>query len=348
MKILHLCPLWFPVAKNSKGGIETLLPGLLAALEAQGVENTIIASGDSDTVARLIPAVDVNIWDQMEAGAAWEYDGYIQHAVLMALEMAEGFDVVHSHVGWPAYVLSSVPGIGEKILHTQHNPVTRDLQWFVLRHPDMWFSAVSESQARGLRQQGAARCTVIPSGIDVTSFTFQPHRGDGLLFLGRIEEEKGPDIAIRVARELDRPLTLAGPAVDGEYFTEVIEPLLDDQIRYLGVVDHAHKNELLGRAACVLMPTIVEEGFGMVALEAGSCGTPVVALASGALPEVVEQGITGYLGDSQAELAGLASRAEELDRSRIRRRVAERFGLAAVAERYCGLYDAIAGRVRVT
>jgi glycosyltransferase involved in cell wall biosynthesis len=343
MKVLHVCPLWFPVVEDSPGGIETYLPALLPTLEALGCDNTLLASADSSPPGgRVVPVVDRNVWRGMEIGAVWEYGHYLHHELLMVVERASDFDVIHSHIGCDAYVLSGIPGIRERLLHTQHNPVTRDYEWFVRRHGDLLISAVSEFQARKLREQGARRCRVIPNGIVVDKFTYQAGPGEGLLYLGRMEQQKGPDLAVQVARELQLPLTLAGPMTRDVYFDAYIRPWLDDQIRYVGVADHSRKNELLGSAACVLMPSRWEEPFGLVALEAAACGTPVVALANGALPELIEQGVTGYVTAEEGELAALVRGALELDRSGIREWMEPRFGMSAVARQYVELYEEIA------
>jgi glycosyltransferase involved in cell wall biosynthesis len=342
MRILHLAPLWWPVSQDAYGGIETFLYELIVALEELGCQNTLIASGDSRTPAELVSVVPLNLYAQMEVGTAAEYGYYEQHQLQLALEVAEDYDVVHSHLGWGAYVLSSVPGLQARVLHTQHNPVYRDQKWFFLQHPDTWISTVSEYQARELWQQGATRCHAIHNGINLVTLTFQPHSGEGLVFLGRMEEKKGPDLAVQVAQSLDRPLILAGPIVDEEFFEHTIKPLLNDQIRYVGTVNHRQKSELLGRAACVLMPSRWEEPFGVVAIEAMACGTPVVALASGALPEIIEPGLTGYLSENVEELADLATRAAKLDRFAIRARTAARFDMPIIAERYRQLYTQVA------
>src|SRR5918997_1363201 len=302
MKILHLAPLWFPVSQDSHGGIETFLSGLIASLEKLGCRNTLIASGDSHTVAELVSVVPLNLYAQMQVGTAAEYAYYEQHQLLLALELAADYDVVHSHLGWGAYVLSGVPGLQARVLHTQHNPVYQDQEWFIHRHPDLWISTVSKCLARKFWQQGATRCHVVQNGIKMATLTFQPHSGEGLLFLGRIEEKKGPDLAVQVARALGRPLILAGPVVDEEFFDRAIRPFLNGQIRYVGVVNHRQKTELFGQAACVLMPSRWEEPFGLVSIEAMACGTPVVALGNGALPEVVEPGRTGYVAEDDAQL----------------------------------------------
>jgi glycosyltransferase involved in cell wall biosynthesis len=154
---------------------------------------------------------------------------YEQHQLLLALQRASEFDVVHSHVGWGGYALSGALS-RPPVLHTQHNPVYGDQEWFVFEHPDLWYSTVSQFQARKFERCGATRCHVIHNGIDVSRFTFQPHGSDGLLFVGRMEEEKGPDLAVQVARALGRPLTLAGPIIDEEFFDQAI-PKRADPIR---------------------------------------------------------------------------------------------------------------------
>ena len=341
MRVLHLAPLWFPVARDSFGGIETFLAGLITALERLGCENTLIASGDSRTPAKLVPVAPLNLYTAMETGLAAEYVYYEQHQLLLALERASDFDVVHSHIGWGGYVLSGVPGLQTRVLHTQHIPVSGDQGWFIGQRSSMWFSTVSDFQARKLRQHGATRCQVINNGIDVEAFTFQAHGGEGLLFLGRMEREKGPDLAVQVARTLNRPLILAGPMIDGEFFDHAIKPLLNDQIQYIGVVDHREKDVLLGQAACLLMPSRCDEAWGMVSLEALACGTPVVALANGGLPEIIEPGLTGYVTRDERALPTLVTQAVKLDRAAIRARVTARFDFRAVADKYRQLYTQI-------
>ncbi|MEI6084343.1 MAG: glycosyltransferase [Verrucomicrobiota bacterium] len=334
MKILHLGPLWFPVSRDAAGGRETWLAGLIGALEKLGCRNTLLAAGDSVTPAELVPVVERNLVALMKEGTAWEAAYYQEHQLMLALERVAEFDIVHSHLSPGVF---SFPG---RVLHTQHTPVWGDFQWFVKKHPNLWINAVSEYQAQRIRDAGAQRVSVIHNGIDVESFTFHA-RGTGLAFLGRIESGKGPDLAVQVAQQLNLPLTLAGPIVDNELFEKSIQPHLGEQIRYIGVVNHTQKNELLGGAAVALLPFRGAEGFGLVSIEAMACGTPVVALANGALPEVVEPGVTGYLTHNEAELGKLTLAALQLDRRTIRARVASRFDMSVVAKRYLNLYEQI-------
>jgi glycosyltransferase involved in cell wall biosynthesis len=315
-------------------------------LEKLGCRNTLIASGDSRTEAELVPVILRNVCDQMEAGTIWEYAGYELHQLLLALGRADEFDVIHSHLGWGGYLLSSFPQVRPRVIHTHHNAVTHDLEWFVHRHPDLLFTTVSEFQARKLREQGVSRCHVIHNGIDNSSFEFHPEGGEGLFFIGRMEEDKDPVLAIEVARALGRPLTLAGPIVEQEWFDEHIRPRLGEQVRYIGKVDHGRKNELFGRAGCVLVTSKWEEPFGLVAIEAMACGAPVVALNKGAMPEIIESGLTGYLARDEEEMASLVPRAMELDRAAIRARVESRFDISAVARNYHRLYERIVRSAR--
>jgi glycosyltransferase involved in cell wall biosynthesis len=344
--VLHLCPLWYPIARDAPGGIETFLAQLLEALRNRGCEATIIATGDSRVEADLVAAIPLGLHGQMKAGAVWEYGYYEQDQLRLALEHAPEFDLVHSHIGPGGYLLSGIPELQERVLHTIHTPVYGDQQWFVRRHPDDWYSTVSEHQAQKLRQAGATRCRAIHNGIDVAQFTFRSRGGDGLLFVGRMEAVKGPDVAVRVARALGRPLTVAGPIVEQDFFERTIVPFLDDRIRYVGVVDHRGKDALFGEAACALLPFSGEEPFGLVAIEAMACGTPVVALARGSLPEIVEPGLSGYLARDEAGLADLLPQAVALDRGAIREQATSRFDISMVAERYLQLYQEIIASVR--
>ena len=344
MRVLHLAPLWYPTSTDSFGGIETYLPALIDALAHLGCEQALLAPGDSHTRAELIPACESNIGELMDTYEAWEMLPYEQHQMTLALGLAADFDVLHSHVGWGAFALSDIDAIGDRVLHTLHNDVTPDLIWYLQRHPDLRLAVVSEFQLAQVRVTGARRCTVVPNGISVDRFPFSA-AGDGTLaFLGRMEAAKGPDLAIDVARALDRSLVLAGLVTDDDFFAERIEPQLDERIRYVGVLDHDAKCELLGQAGCTLMPSRWEEPFGLVALESQACGTPVVALGNGGLQEVIEPGITGFVADGEEALVPLVTQASGLDRHAVRRRVTERFDVRSAARRYLALYEEIARR----
>ena len=339
MRVLQLCPLWYPIAEAAPGGIETFLSALLRALAERGCQVSALASGDSEVAAELIPVVESNLYEQMGRGTAWEYEYYEQRELLMALERAPEFDVVHSHVGPAAFVLSGVQGIGERVLHTHHRQVSDDLRRLFDATPALCLTTVSRHQAAKLGPAAASRCAVVPNGIDVARFPFEAARGEGLAYLGRIEPEKGTDLAVAVARKLGERLTIAGPIVDEGFFDSEIRPALDGTIEYAGVLDHEDKTKLLAASSCTLMPSRWEEPFGLVAIESMAYGTPVVGLASGALPELVDDDVTGFTVADAGELSLLVERARSLDRAGVRARVKERFDIGAVAEAYMRLYE---------
>jgi glycosyltransferase involved in cell wall biosynthesis len=343
VRVLHLTPLWYHTSEDSFGGIETYVPALIEALAGLGCEQTLLASGDSRTKADLVPVCEHNIGELMDAGTAWEIGPYEQHQLTLADELAADFDVIHSHLGWGGFVLSKMPSAAGRVLHTLHNEITPDVIWYVRRHPELRMTVVSRFQHQKLREAGGRHCDVVPNGIVVDRFPFSREHDGTLAFLGRIEPAKGPDLAIEVARSLGRALVLAGVITDERFFAERIEPALGDGIRYAGILDHSGKCALLADAGCTLMPSRWEEPFGLVALESQACGTPVVALRNGGLPEVIEPGVTGFLATREDRLSGLVTDALRLDRDTIRSRVSVRFGIHPVANRYLSLYEEIAG-----
>lgn len=341
MKVLQVCPLWFPIAQDSPGGIETFLYQLILPLGDLGCEITLCASGDSRADASLVPGMPKSLCGEIADGNASEYIYYEQHQLKLIMEVASAFDIVHCHIGPPAYVLSDMPSLQSRVLHTIHTPVYQDLEWFVRQHPDMWLSTVSEYQAEKLRRQGAGHCQSIPNGIDMSQFMFQDRTGDTLVFVGRMEHVKGPDLAVQAARMLDRALLLAGPILEPEFFRNDIEPYLNDQICYVGTIDHAQKNRLFGQAACAILPFRRAEPFGMVSIEAMACGTPVVSLANGALPEIIDCGLTGYLCKDEQSLPLMIEEATKLDRAAIRKRAENCFDISQVAQKYYRYYEKI-------
>jgi glycosyltransferase involved in cell wall biosynthesis len=340
LRILHMAPLWHPIKRDSHGGIETLLFELIGNLDRLGFKNSLIASGDSETSASLIPAVEKSLVQQMREGTAFEYCWSEQEQLCLALEHQNDFDIIHSHLTPGAYWLSSISDLKNRVLHTLHSTIHNEIKGFFQRRPDAWLSTVSSYQLQELGGP-AQRRRLVQNGLSVNRFTYNPDPTDGLFFMGRIEPQKGPDLAVSVARSLNAQLDLAGPVLDRALFASSIEPYLDGNIRYLGSLNHDQKNERLGSARCVLMPSRWKEPFGLVAIEAMACGTPVVALANGALPEIVEQGVTGYVSDDPKDLPRLVEAASCLDRSAIRQRAIERFDIAETAAGYARLYDDI-------
>jgi glycosyltransferase involved in cell wall biosynthesis len=194
--------------------------------------------------------------------------------------------------------------------------------------------------------RGGEFAGVAYNAVDVHSFPFQSEKGDYLLFLSRISPEKGPEIAVEVARRTGRRLIIAGKVdvVDREFFADVVEPLIDGhQIIFKGEADAKMKRDLYRSAACVLMPITWDEPFGLVIAEAMSCGTPVVVFARGAAPEIVEHGETGFLVNDVDEMVDAVGRLRTIDPAYCRARMEQRFDAPVMARRYVDIYESVLG-----
>jgi glycosyltransferase involved in cell wall biosynthesis len=207
--------------------------------------------------------------------------------------------------------------------------------------PQACVTAVSRHQWSGFPQFRPA--TVIPHGLDPVDFPFCDKPDDYLLYLGRFVSGKGPLHAINIARELGVRLILAGPG--NAYFRETIRPRIDDRfVEYAGYVSGQRKAELLGRARALLYPIQHPEGFGLVLIEAMLCGTPVVAMNIGAVPEIVEHGVTGFCAPTLDDFSRFVPKSFELPRLPIRRHAQARFSVERMASDYLQLYQKVAGR----
>jgi glycosyltransferase involved in cell wall biosynthesis len=206
--------------------------------------------------------------------------------------------------------------------------------------PDACVTAVSDYQWSAYPHLRPA--AVIPHGVDPEQFTATDQAQDYLCYLGRFTPGKGPLQAIATARALGLRLVLAGPP--DAYYREHVAPLVDGrQVQYAGYVSGRARNQLLGGARALLYPLQKPEPFGLVQVEAMMCGTPVVALRRGAVPEIIEEGVTGYSADTGEEFAGQVLRSFTLDRRRVRRRAEQRFSARHMARQYGDLYQRIAG-----
>ena len=189
------------------------------------------------------------------------------------------------------------------------------------------------------------------NGVPLATYEYRPEPGPDapLVFLGRVEEIKGAHLAIEIAKRAGVPLVIAGNVAPEhrKWFDKSIVPHLDgESVTYVGSVDDAQKNELLGRARALLMPILWEEPFGIVMAEAMACGTPVLGFARGAVPEVIEHGITGFVSDDLDGLVGGVGRLNEIDRAACRARVERLFSDAAITEAYLAVYrDMLAAHV---
>ena len=323
------------------GGTELVVSELVNGLVLRGHEVVLFATGDSRVPCELRSRFPGPIWppDPLTemTYAAW--------AVQTIRRAQRRFDIVHAHV--PA-LLPFAPLLGRvPVVYTLHHDRDERLAQLYADLPaGVHYVTISRRQASLFPELPQGR--VVHHGLNPDAYPFGGSGGGHLAFLGRFSEVKGPDIAIAVAGRLGRPLHMGGtPHDEDEAFArDVLAPLLEEShVRNLGELGHARKVEMLAGADALLFPIRWEEPFGLVMIEAMLCGTPVVAFRGGAVAEVVEHGVTGFVARDEDEMVRLVrDEVPRLDRRRVRARAVERFSCAQMVDSYVDVYaDAIAG-----
>jgi glycosyltransferase involved in cell wall biosynthesis len=338
MKIAQVSPLYESVPPKGYGGTERVISYLTEELVQQGHDVTLFASGDSVTSARLISASEQNLRQDMMKPA-----GYAYHAIQLGqvAELAHTFDVIHFHTDF-----AQLP-VG-KLLHTPHLTTLHgrlDLPY--LTHLYQHFNrmpliSISDSQREPL--PWANWCDTIPHGLPADLYSLQEEPGSYFLFLGRVSPEKRVDRAIDIAQQCGVPLYIGAKidAIDEAYFNACVKPLLSDPlVRFLGEVTQQEKRELLEHASALLFPIDWPEPFGLVMIEAFCCGTPVIAYRHGSVPEVMEDGVTGFVVSNQDEAVRAARNIGKIDRRRCREVFERRFTAAHMAENYLRAYQRV-------
>ena len=336
MRVAVLSPVWFPVPPAGYGGIEWIVSLLADGLVDDGHEVTLFASGDSYTKARL-ESVYPEAPSEWIGHTFWE----LRHAV-SCLGRYGDFDVISDHTGLLGLALGSMGPI--PLAHTVHGPLSGEpgalYEQIVAMVPHAALIAVSDEQRRPKPDlPWVATC---PNALDLSVYPFAPERGDYLLFVGRMTADKGAHRAIAVAIERGLPLKLAGKCrepLEQQYFDELVRPHLSDRIEYVGEVTHGEKVELLQHARATLFPIEWDEPFGLVMIESMACGTPVIATRFGAVPEVIDDGVTGVIVPTWREMGDALERADAIDALAQRRAVEERFSPARMVADYVAAYE---------
>lgn len=339
MKIAQIAPLWERVPPPAYGGIELIVGLLTDELVARGHEVTLFASGDSLTSAklesihpqalRLDPSIkEPSIYEMLQLANVYERSGE--------------FDLIHSHMGCVALPYSKLTQT--PTLHTLHGIFTPDNEKMFTHAKSQPYVSISNAQRE--TRLGLNHIATVYNSIDVSAHHFFPVADEPayMAFLGRISPEKGTHLAIEIAKATGIPLKMAGKVdpFDVEYFEEQIKPQIDGKlIQFLGEADHFMKNELMGRAFVTLFPITWREPFGLVTIESMAAGTPVIAMNLGSVPEVVADGVSGYICNTVAECIEAVAKVPALDRTACREYVAQRFGVEQMAAGYEAVYQQI-------
>lgn len=326
-----------PVPPRLYGGAERLIDMLIRGMVKRGHRVTLFAHPDSSTPATLVPYPGLSSLSRAST---------LRNMMTVSSSVLRGdFDIVHSF-GRIAYLLPVLPLTRLPKLMTYQREVTpRSVRWgHRLSRGSLHFSAISRHMIVGFEKLATWYQVYNGVPIDVYDFVRVVADDSPLVFLGRIEHIKGTHLAIEIAKRSGRRLVIAGnvPATEKEYFQTQVQPHIDgDRISYVGPVDDVQKNALMGSAAAFLMPILWEEPFGLVMAEAMACGTPVLGLRRGAVPEIVDDGVTGFVRDDIQALVDCVPRLHELDRSACRRVAEQRFSDDAIVEAYLAVYRKI-------
>ncbi|MDD2353331.1 MAG: glycosyltransferase family 4 protein [Atribacterota bacterium] len=336
MRIAQVSPLYESVPPKYYGGTERVVSYLTEELCKQGHEVTLFASGDSVTSAHLLTPcrrslrLDKNCIDQMA------------HHILMlekVFQQADDFDIVHFHIDYLHFPLSRRQSlVGVTTLHGRLD--IPDLIPLYQEFKEMPVVSISNAQREPV--YWANWQATVYHGLPENLYKFYPEHGSYFAFLGRISPEKRVDRAIEIAKRVGIPLKIAAKVdrVNQDYYEGVIEPLLRDPlVEYIGEIGEGEKEEFLGKAYALLFPIDWPEPFGLVMIEAMACGTPIIAYRHGSVPEVMEEGHTGFIVTGLEDAIDAARRIPELSRKRCREIFEQRFTATRMAQDYLTLYE---------
>ncbi len=336
MRIAQVAPLYESVPPKYYGGTERVVSYLTEELVRQGHDVTLFASGDSETKAHLVAACRRSL--RMDKHCV---DRLAHHMLMLenVVQRAAEFDIVHFHTDYLHFPLSR----REQITHvtTLHGRLDLpDLVPLYQEFREMPVISISNGQREPL--PWANWQATVYHGLPADMYQFRDKTGTYLAFLGRVSPEKRVDRAIEIAKQVGIPLKLAAKVdrVDKDYFETVVEPLLRHPfVKFVGEIGEGEKEEFLSNAYALLFPIDWPEPFGLVIIEAMACGTPVIAYRGGAVPEVMEEGHTGFIVEGLEDAVDAVRRVPELSRKRCREVFDHRFTAARMAHGYVQVYE---------
>lgn len=330
MRVAMLSPIAWRTPPRHYGPWERSVSLLTEGLAARGVDVTLFATADSLTRGRLRavckagyaedPSVNAKVWECLHIAAVFE--------------AAAEFDLIHNHFDFLPLTYS---GLVETPVVTTIHGFSSPAILPVYKKYNGRVHYVSISRAD--RSPELDYIATVHHGIDLGEFTFSDRPGEYLLFFGRIHPDKGAHAAVQIARRTGRRLVLAGIIQDREYYEREVEPHLDgDRVKYAGSVGPLERDRLLGGAYAMLHPIGFDEPFGLSVVEALACGTPVVAFDRGSMPELINEGETGFLVPGVEEAAAAVEKVRSIDRVRCRREVERRFSVGRMVDDYLRVY----------
>jgi glycosyltransferase involved in cell wall biosynthesis len=338
LRIAQVAPLYESVPPKLYGGTERVVSYLTEALVEAGHEVTLFASGDSETSARLVPCCEKSLRLNNHACS----DQLAHHFVMLeeVLERADQFDIVHFHVDYMHFPLSKLSGLVH--VSTLHGRLdSPDLVPLYRKYKNMPLTSISLAQRKPL--PWANWTGNVYHGLPEGLLPMGDGCGGYLAFLGRISPEKRVDRAIEIAKKLNMPLKIAAKVdpVDRPYYEREIKPLLNaPNVEFIGEINEQQKGEFLGNAYAYLFPINWPEPFGLTMIESMACGTPTIAFRCGSVPEVITNGVSGFIVDNTDEAVNAVQQAATLDRAACRAEFMKRFSAPKMALQYVKLYEA--------
>lgn len=341
MKIAEIAPVLESVPPRLYGGTERVVSYLTEELVRLGHDVTLFASGDSVTGAKLVPLTERALWHDPQIANTWPHQVMAFDEVL---RRADEFDVLHFHTELLQFPMLG-PELRRRSVTTLHYRLDdRDLVRFFDGYEDAHLVTISDSHRLPLGSR--PRVTTIHHGLPADLLPFEPQpTGDYLVFVGRISPDKGVHRAIEISARAGMTLRIAAKvdAADRAFWEEVVKPMLNDNpnVEFLGQIDDDDKACLLGNATAMLFPIDWPEPFGLAMIEAMACGTPVITRPCGAAPEIVEDGVSGWLFDTTEDALEAIGRIDRLDRGEVRRAFERRFTAARMAADYVRLFERV-------
>jgi len=334
MRIAMLAPIAWRTPPRTYGPWELITSLLTEELVDRGVDVTLFATLDSHTRGRLDGVVPAGYEEDPSVDAkVWEYR-HLSHL----FSQAGKFDVIHNQADFPAHafaplidtpMVTTIHGFGSERILPMYRPFEDRVHYVAIsdadRHPSLKYAAT------------------IHHGINLDDFAFEKDGGDTLLFFGRIHPDKGAAEAIAAAQAVGRELDPYGVIQDHGYYEREVVPHLSTSVRYHGTIGGAGRVRALGQARALMHLINFDEPFGLSVIEAMACGTPVIANRRGSMPELIEDGVNGFLVETSDEAVAAIAHCDEIDRADCRRSVAKRFSIQRMADRYMALYRKVCG-----